>query len=472
MKMCTKNHKVIGIAVVAGILLAAAAAVVLVRIKLPEWRITRGLINLGTELAQYYNPVLAEAELDELWQKLQDGATHTVAEVAVSLPEQQVSTLDLKLDKSTDRANRRLKAVGEIGMFGKEGPELEVAMDDEQLYLTLPDISSKAIRLDADSLVSGFNDSFLARLAGWSIPQDYLKFIFGDFLQVPEETGTKTSGTVRSMVAGALALGSLGEAENGAKTVAAVRDFLKQVEITPSDKQISIENSFLDVDWKGYTLKLPGEAVNQLFAMLSRVLGSGETVRLKEQLMLDIYMDQENRIVRIATSEALVDLESGRKIAFTLDLPGEERTVDTVTMVMYVTDETKTGESKEAEVILRWNGTPEPDGSSMSLSLEWKPVREDASWPESGSMTVTCQWDYAGKGFVITGKQQKGSNKLNCEIQGNLLDVVPGESAQVNVEKLKMRKGEKEICSVTGTLMVEPLREKIEMPKESISMGW
>ncbi len=471
MKMRTRNHKVIGIAVAAG-LLAAAVAVVLVRIKLPEWRITRGLINLGTELAQYYNPVLAEAELDELWQKLQEGATHTVAEVAVSLPEQQVGTLDLKLDKSTDRANRRLKAVGEIGMFGKEGPELEVAMEGEQLYLTLPDISSKAIKLDADSLVSGFNDSFLAKLAGWSIPEDYLKFIFGDFLQVTEAAGTETTDTVRSMVAGALAAGSLGEAENGVKTVAAVRDFLKQVEINPSDRQISIENSDWDADWEGYTLKLPGEAVNQLFSMLGQVLGSEETVVLEEQLLLDIYMDQKNRIVRIATSEPLVDPESGRKIAFTLDLLGEERTVDTVTMVLYVTDETKAGEPREAEMILRWNGTPEADGSSMSLSLEWKPVREGASWPERGSMTVVCQWDYAGKGFVITGEQQKGDSKLACEMQGNLLDVVPGESAQVNVEKLKVRKGEKEICSVTGTLMLEPLKEKIEMPKETISMRW
>ncbi len=503
-----KRKRIVGVTVVAGLLMIVAVAAISFARAKHQWRLTKGLVNLGTELSRYYNPVLAEAELDQLWQKLQNGATHTVAEVDVSLPGKEVSTLGMKLDKSTDRQKRLLKAVGEISIFGKDGLDLEVAMEGEELYLTLPALSSKAVKLDADSLVSGFNDSLPAKLLGWNIPEDYLEFIFGDFLEPTFDNeasgadgevtgeGTIDSDTVCGLLAGAFLAGSMGQSSTGLKTEADVRDFLAQVEVTASGKEIAIENSFREIQWTGYTLKLPGEAVNQLFTKLGKVLDSEKTVRFKEQLLLDIYLDQEDRIVRIATPEALTDLESGVKIKFTLDLLGEERTVDAVTMVMYVTDETQTQDPKEAEVILHWKGAPEPsgtmrlggkaeqigmtgqgsasgqEGNSGSLILEWKPVRDDASWPEAGSLALTYDWDYAGRAFVITGEQQKQGNKLACEMKGNLLDMLPGERVQLNVEILRVIRGEKDICNVSGLLMLEPLMEEIVMPKESVSVGW
>ncbi len=491
MKEHVKRKRILGVTVVAGLLVAVAvAAICFARAKQPQWRLTKGLVNLGTELSRYNNPVLAETELDQLWLKLQNGATHTVAEVDVSLPGKEVSTLGLKLDKSTDRQKRLLKAVGEISMFGKDGLDLEVAMEGEELYLTLPALSSKALKLDADSLVSGFNDSFLAKLVGWNIPEDYLEFIFGDFLAPAagreasgaggEATGesTRDSDTVRGLLGGAFLAGSMGLRGTAYETESDVRDFLAQVEVTASGKEIVIENSLREIQWTGYTLKLPGESVNQLFAKLGQVLESEITVRFKEQLLLDIYLDQDDRIVRIATPEALIDLESGVKINFTLDLLGEERTVDAVAMTMYVTDETQTQDPKEAEVTLHWKGVPELSGKSGqggsrgSLTLEWQPARDGASWPEAGSLTMTYEWDYAGKAFAVTGEQQKQGNKLACEMKGNLLDVLPGERVQLNVDTLRVMRGEKEICNVAGLLMLEPLEEEIVMPKESVSVGW
>lgn len=475
MKEHVKKKRIVGVAVAAGLLVTAAVAVLcFARARMPQWRLTKGLVNLGKELSQYYNPVLAEAKLDQLWQKLQNGATHTVAEIDVSLPGKEVSTLGLKLDKSTDRQKRLLKTAGEISMFGKDGLDLELAMDGKQLYLTLPALSSKALKLDSDSLVSGFNDSLLAKVIGWNIPEDYLEFIFGDFL----EPAGGDSDTVRGILAGTFLAGSMGQKETGLETEADVRDFLAQVEVTASGKEIAIENSFRKIQWTGYTLKLPGEAVNQLFAKLGQLLDSEKTVRFKEQLLLDIYLDPDHRIVRIATPEALTDLESGRKIEFTLDLLGEERTMDAVTMTMYMADETQTQDPKEAEVTMRWKGVPElsgasgQGGSSGSLTLEWKPVRDGASWPEAGSLMLNYEWDYAGKAFTVTGEQQKQGNKLACEMKGNLLDVLPGERIQLNVDTLRVIRDGKEVCNVTGALMLEPLAEEIEMPKESVSVGW
>ena len=491
MKEHVKKKRIVGVAVAAGVLVTAAVAVLcFARARMPQWRLTKGLVNLGKELSRYYNPVLAEAELDQLWQKLQNGATHTVAEIDVSLPGKEVSTLGLKLDKSTDRQKRLLKTAGEISMFGKNGLDLELAMDGEQLYLTLPALSSKALKLDADSLVSGFNDSLLAKLVGWNIPEDYLEVIFGDFLEPAADSessgasgeaageSTRDSDTIRGLLASAFLAGSMGQGETDLETEANVRDFLAQVEVTASGKEIAIENSFRKIQWTGYTLKLPGEAVNQLFAKLGQLLDSEKTVRFKEQLLLDIYLDQDDRIVRIATPEVLTDLESGVKIEFTLDLLGEERTVDAVTMTMYVTDETQTQDPKEAEVTLRWKGVPElsgasgQGGSSGSLTLEWKPVRDGASWPEAGRLMLNYEWDYAGKAFTVTGEQQTQGNKLACEMKGNLLDVLPGERIQLNVDTLRVIRDGKEVCNVTGRLMLEPLAEEIVMPKESVSVGW
>lgn len=461
--MREKKKTILGIAVIIGLLgIITVGGLGFARTIMPKWRLTKGFFNLGKELTEYYNPVLAEAKFDQLWQKLQNGATHTVAEMDVSLPGKKVSTLGLKLDKSTDRQKRLLKTKGEISLFGKDGLDLEVAMAGEDLYLTLPALSSKALKLDADSLVSGFNDSLLAKLTGWNIPEDYLEFIFGDFLAQDGEA--EASDNVRKLLAGAFLAGSMGQEKVVPNTEADVRKFLSQVEVTALQDR--------------YTLNLPGDAVNQLFAKLGQILGSDKTVRFQEQLLFDIYLDQDHRIVRINTPEALRDPESGVKVEFSLNLLGEERTVDTVTMTMYVTDESQAGAPKEAEVILRWKGMPEQrdtlaqGGSSGVLSLEWKPVGEDASWLDAGSLELCFDWDYSGKAFHVTGEQQKQGKKLACEMQGNLLDVLPGERVQVNVETLRVIREEKEICTVAGLLMLEPLSEEIVMPGESVSVGW
>ena len=54
--------------------------------KWPQMRISRGLLNLTQELAQYENPVLVQADLERIWQESQEGATHTIADVDVALP--------------------------------------------------------------------------------------------------------------------------------------------------------------------------------------------------------------------------------------------------------------------------------------------------------------------------------------------------------------------------------------------------
>ena len=62
MKGHVKRKKILGVTIAAGFLVIAVAAVCFAWVKQPQWRLTKGLVNLGTELSRYYNPVLAEAE--------------------------------------------------------------------------------------------------------------------------------------------------------------------------------------------------------------------------------------------------------------------------------------------------------------------------------------------------------------------------------------------------------------------------
>ena len=515
MKEGRKSRATLWTVVIILILAAVVAAGVFVVSVRPQRRVAKGLMNLSSELVQYRNPVLAEMDLDGILQKWQEGNIQTASDIDVTFSEKQESTLGITVDKLLDRENRLLQAEGDIRLLGKDIGKLQVVMEDRELYLTLPSLSQKSFKADMDTLTAAFNGSILSKLTGWEVPEDYLKFIFGQLTDgVSEEAGGESETTgggsevtggatgiaggepediqgtlqaARTLLAGAFSIGNVG----GSMKWNEVQDYLKEIEIIDTKKKLTIENSWKDIDWDGYEIRISADMVNGLLGRIGQMMGM-DNVPESQEIVLEVYLDKNDRIMRIATVQPLTDRENGQEIEFTLDLLGEERTVDTMSMTVYLTEslreesapeehsqaestlgenlqeetaagEAREGTARETEFTLRFQGLLGEDGCSTELSAEWRPVE--------GSLSVSCDWIYETKTFHILAEQVKEDDTLSCEAQGNFAEVISGESIKVNVDSLNISKNDKAFCRLSGSYFLEPLNEEIVIPEDSIDIG-
>lgn len=494
MKEGRKSRATLWTVVIILILAAAVAAGVFVVSVRPQRRVAKGLMNLSSELVQYRNPVLAELDLDGILQKWQEGNIHTISDIDVTFSEKQESTLGITVDKLLDRENRLLQAEGDIRILGKDIGKLQVVMEDRDLYLTLPSLSQRSFKADMNTLTAAFNSSILSKLTGWEVPEDYLKFIFGQMTDgVSESAGGEpediqdTLQAAQALLVGAFSIGNVG----GSMKWNEVQDYLKEIEIIDTKKKLTIENSWKDINWDGYEIRISADMVNGLLGQIGQMMGM-DNVPEGQEIVLEVYLDKNDRIMRIATVQPLTDRESGREIEFTLDLLGEERTVDTMSMTVYLTEglreesaseehsqagstlgenlqeEAAVGEAlgetaRETEFTLRFQGLLGEDGCSTELSAEWR--------PGEGSLSVSCDWIYETKAFHILAEQMKEDDTLSCEAQGNFAEVISGESIKVNVDSLNISKNDKAFCRLNGSYFLEPLNEEIVIPEDSIDIG-
>lgn len=491
---------------------AVSAAGVFYLWKRPQLRITQGLLNLTQELAQYENPVLAQAGIDTIWRKMKTGATHSVADVEVTLPEKDNNLLGLKLDKSIDKEQQLLKTTSEISLLEKEILELEVAMEGDDLYVSLPGLSSKAFRMDADRIVSGFNTSLLAKLTGWEISEDYLQIIFGQMtegmestkleitepeiteLEITDPEGTEAKEseqegleeTGRSvewaskLIAGVLSIG--GEIEEANEE--SIQSFIKDTDITDLKKTITLEAEHGQIAAKGYRIEMPGEPLNRLLSKLQQTLvtetdvsesGANDTessssmadilnYRFGQTVTVEMYMDKDNRIIRLETAETLADREN-QKVELQMDLLGEERTIDAVSGVILIGQE-----QQGTEVHFTWNGALVDGGCITDYSIFWKTMESHDALPEE-KIVMASEWAYASGEFDIEAEYVKADETKACDIQGNLSDIVSGERFRIQVDSMRVFSDDKEICSLAGSYLVELLKEDITMPKEYVDMN-
>ena len=445
--------------------------------KWPQMRISRGLLNLTQELAQYENPVLVQADLERIWQELQEGATHTIADVEVALPDKENNLLGLKLDKSIDKKLQLLKTTGEISLFEKEILNLEVAMEGNDLYLSLPAFSSRALLVDADRVVSGFNTSILAKLTGWELPEDYLQMIFGQMTEgmesvqhdgAEDEGLAETGETVEwagKLITGALSVAGL-EIEEAKEE--SIRSFLKDISITDLNKTITLEAKQGQIAADGYCIEIPGEPLNQMLSKVGEMMDKSSIMKellndpFGDRVKIEIYLDKDNRIVRMSTVEALADQQNREVELVQFDLLGEERTVDAVTGILLMKQD-----QQETQIQLSWNGSLVDGGCITDTLISRKTVQDDTILSEE-AISLSSEWAYVGGEFGIEAEYVKERETKACDVQGRLTDIVSGNSIRVQVESMEVFNNEEEVCKLAGSYFVEFLNEDIIMPTEYV----
>jgi len=457
----------------------------------PRWKLTKAFINLGNELESYENPVLTELSLGEIGQLMASGATHTVTELNVTLPEKENSILGVTWDKSTDRERRLMTADGVLGVFGAK-LRLKVAADEKYLQVTLPDILNDSFQVDMEKAVDGFNSSWLSKLIGWEIPEDYLEIIFG---QVTEGTGPETAteadtasvtASIRDMLTKALAVGGIQiflpeeRKEN-------VRYFLENVEMSVTGDAITIQKQNREIVCDRYEITVGAKLAEQLLLHVGEMM-NGNTMseeildilhcRVMEDVVAKVYLDSSDRIVCLTArgtfaeqskdddDEAAMVAENGLMLELVLDLMGEERTVDLVNGTLNMS---KTGEGQvlqEAIVCFDFQGLAQEQGCESRLFVHWKPVqgnlKESEEWMEEKEWQLVSQWDYRNSAFMIDASQTKAGKSMSFDIQGEIRNIVPGKSFQLNVDSMLVKRQERELCKITGSFFAEPLTVEID----------
>lgn len=405
------NKKLLVIAGIAALAVVVSAVAVIWVTAAPGRKVAQGLMQLSLEIASYERDGDPETDMGEILEEWMYGQSRMVADVDLTLPGKEEALAGLYLDMATDREKDLSRSESELRISGKDILKLQVARDSEALYLAIPDLFDRSIQLDADSVVSALNNTWLTKLIGWEFPTELLN---GE----DPEAAYAALGEAGDLLAGAFAavgLASELDAED-------VLDLLEEIRVSSTDKTVSVESSWENVNWARYEVRMPAREL---------------TEQLQGELVWDVYLDESDRIMRIATAQPMVNGTNGQQIEFVVDLRGQEKTIDALLMTIYVADELQSDNPNEIEMQIRWNNL----------------FHEGSDKP-----------------FAVQIQQHSGGKELSCEAQGTLKAVTADGRMTVQMDNMRISKEEKELCILSGELHLEILREEITMPRDSLDL--
>lgn len=204
-----------------------------------------------------------------------------------------------------------------------------------------------------------------------------------------------------------------------------------------------------------YLVVLPGEELGEIMGDIA------------DEIRLGVYLDQEDRIVRIRTlpGEAFITGGSGEG-SFALSLTGENATVDEVEgEFSFVGDRSETCSALADKTGARGKKIPTNqsegiDEGEKGISSEYSDMVEvrgsfalEKNREEKGSRYLegVCFVDDGGKIWELSAEG---------DLQGKWTD--EGRSIFVDLESLALRSQDKVVCRISGNAAFMPLSEPIE----------
>ena len=278
------------------------------------------------------------------------------------------------------------------------------------------------------------------------------------------ETG-ETVEWAGKLITGALSVAGL-EIEEAKEE--SIRSFLKDISITDLNKTITLEAKQGQIAADGYCIEIPGEPLNQMLSRVGEMMDKSSIMKellnepFGDRVKIEIYLDKDNRIVRMSTVEALADQQNREVELVQFDLLGEERTVDAVTGILLMKQD-----QQETQIQLSWNGSLVDGGCITDTLISRKTVQDDTILSEE-AISLSSEWAYVGGEFGIEAEYVKERETKACDVQGRLTDIVSGNSIRVQVESMEVFNNEEEVCKLAGSYFVEFLNEDIIMPTEYV----
>jgi hypothetical protein len=448
------NKKKTGI--IAGLLAVIVIAVVVVAVFIfkgnksvnADQKAEKAFEKMAVEMKDYSTSILQDVGVTQLAKLSKEKVFHTNLDLSITLPgETTLGNISLELDGLSDAGNNKAETSVSVGAYGISLSLGDLIYSDDTLYLKSKFIfKDNVYSINLENFAEDFNNSAWSDLLGVTIPKEYLENSESDKIKSIAELGeiySKYSELLKDSASYSI-IKEAREFENGGNTMKCTG-----VEMTVDKDAL---NSAYD------------ELVNDFMENnFSEVIFS---LRYEEDLVLDLYMDKNGRIVNISTPKDIkvtsqsqdVNLEA---VAIDINFIGTERALDEINGGIYIkADDSISYLSLErnAEV------TDELYREDIELSIE-----NDSS---EDKVTVSCtnEWNKDDKSFNIELGVDTEEDTIDFYADGKFMDIVQGEQFTLKVNNAKVTVNGEDMAIICSTLEVEPVEKTIEVPTDSTDL--
>lgn len=436
------NAKIIIAAVCLVVVLVAAATGGMIYFRsTPAYRITKGLQNLAREIDGQQNPMLEKIGMEELMLMMRKEGSHVDSSLnfAMELPMVGDMTIGIDTDYYKDVQAKELDAQTILSVMNLELAHLNVYANQDVFCFSVPELFMEDMYMENENVVSQYNDSVLAQLGGSAEEEDFSINLFPD-----SESGLSINEWRDWDVVSGRFEKDL-EACKDAMTLSKVEKGLYRVSF-PASESNRLVKDFLDSYEKAYDET--GEM--NLFGDYKKFVSS--------DVSLLFEIDSRNHIESIMLEEPIKVLDGEAELEAELFFLGEESGFDKVQGRINI----KETDGETQEVIWQLKQTSTDDFYQADLDLKYVEEGEDAD-----KMKLVLNCDTVKDEFDMTYTLQDDEDDLGLIMEGSLDEIVKGKSLEIDLDKLAFQMNGEDIYTLSGDIMIEPLKGTIEPSVEA-----
>lgn len=448
-KKSGKNGKKIIIGVVVALVIAACATVAVFACRAlgrdAKDRFWDAFEALGKETGNYPDIWTSDVDMESISDRMNNGATSTDVSLNLTLPD--MDTIGFDILHNSNYPEKLSNTDIEVSMYTVPLIEGSIIMDDDVCYVSLPELLKDVYSVDFSTFGEDYNASVWAAQTGAYLDDSEGIDFFStnqEYLELVEEYDQQFLTAWDKMI------------ENSE-----VKETGKTKEIKRDGKAVTCE---------GLRVVLKEEDLNGIVDVLAEFMeASGQTQEFvlsefDSDWELEVYLDNKDRIVSIATAEPIVMEDSSiGGVEFSVTFSGKDNVLDIIEGSM------------EIEIA--------DTDAAVILSLEREAVVKDDTYEDEMTFWVEVddgfnemvmeisyqnEWNLEEKEFDTEIVAAVDGYSYSMEAQGAVLDIVKGESFTVDLSKFKVYENDTELLKITGTISVAPFEGTIEVPRESV----
>lgn len=431
---------VVAIACVCMALIVVLVGVMVYFRSTPVYKISKGFQNIGKEIAQTRNPLSEKIGGDDIFRMMQEDGCHvdTTLDFSMDMPMVGTMTLGVDTDYYKDMNAKELNAETSISMINYEFAHLNIYANDEVFCFSIPELFMEDMYIENENVVSQFNDSILAEYAESSDAEEFSIDLFSDKRNVSSMRDWKNFSTAFEQTARDL------EACKDAMTIEKVEKGLYRV-IFPEEEVNRLFKNYL----KEY---------NEIYELTDETSIFDEYDNwITSDVSLLFEMTSNNRIDSIMLEEPVKMLDSEAAVSGELFFLGEDRSIDKIQGKISV--EGVDGETRE--IICQVVQSTTEDNYQVNMDVKYSDDYGD------GMIRLVTNCDAVSDEFNMTFSMKDDVDDLEIVLEGGWDDIVKGESAKFELQKLAFTMDDEELFRISGDIMVEPIKDKIKPSVEA-----
>lgn len=421
-------------AVCAVFFLFASVGIVMAFLKSrPAYRLHKAVENLTGELAESADPLTEKIGIEDLIRMMAEEGGHVSTCINFTADSLLGNTIGVDTEYYKDMQSKELSADTSISMMNYEFAHLNIYADEEAVCFSVPELFLENMYVDNENVVSQYNGSFLAEIAGRSTLEDFSMNLF------PKVDGSYALRDWKNVRA---------HTERFAEDLAACEDAIVMERAGKGVYRVFLparetDRLLLDIMDSSDSTYAASEA-GQWWKEYDRLLTS--------DVSMLFVLNKRDRIESITFEEPVRMLDGKAVISGSLHFLGSAQSTDKVQGEITVADE----DGRARSLYLQTTRSMADDSYELGVEAE---LMEDEDTLLRAKYTAKS--DALRDTFAVSMSLWNDEEDVEFTMEGGLDDIVKGRSLELDVESMQFYMDGEEVFKITGDILLEPLEEEI-----------